>query len=235
MFPFNKTVTYLQNFLQLLYPKMCLGCGNHLSNSENVLCFICENELPKTHFHEQPENPVFKKMYGRLPVENATALFYFDKGNRVQHLMHQLKYGGKTEIGNQLGKMLGNDLKKSDAFRSVEIVIPVPLHEKRLRKRGYNQSDFFGQGIAEAMKINMLPKVVERMEYTETQTGKNRFERWDNVKEAFRLKNADDIKGKHVLLVDDVITTGATLEACGQLLMDVPDVRVSIATIAFAH
>jgi ComF family protein len=234
MFLFQKN-NYLSHFTALFYPRLCASCGRHLSASEKVLCLICEHELPRTHFHLSRENPIYKKMYARIQLEHATALFYFDKGNRVQRLIHQLKYSCQPEIGGYLGKMLGNDLKYSDIFRSAEIIIPVPLHEKRLRKRGYNQSECFGQGIAEAMNIQMLPDVIERVVHTETQTGKNRFERWENVKNAFRFKNIHGIEGKHILLVDDVLTTGATLEACGNLLISVPDVRISIATIAFAH
>lgn len=182
-----------------------------------------------------PDNPVFRKMYGRVPVENATSLFYFDKGNRVQHLMHQLKYRGKTEIGWYLGKLLGNDLHNAEAYQSIDTVIPVPLHVKKFRKRGYNQSEFFARGIAEAMKIDLTTDVLERAENTDTQTGKNRFERWENVKDAFRLRDKVSLKGKHILLVDDVMTTGATLEACALVLMQTPQIRISIATIAFAH
>jgi ComF family protein len=235
MLPVKKITTYLRHFAQLLYPKICLGCGNHLSDSETVLCIICENELPKTRFHEQPENVVYKRMYGRMPVENATALFYFDKGNRVQHLLHQLKYSGKTEVGEHLGMMLGNDIKAVASYQPISAIVPIPLHEKKVRQRGFNQSEYFANGIAKALNISVLTNVVKRIEYTDTQTGKNRFERWDNVKEAFQLENADSIKGRHILLVDDVITTGATLEACGQLLMDIEDVKLSIATIALAH
>jgi len=231
----RKQAEYLKHFAELLYPNLCMGCGNSLSDSEQVLCIICENELPKTHFHEQPDNIVFKRMYGRIPIDNATALFYFDKGNRVQHLLHQLKYSGKTEIGEHLGLMLGNDMNAITSYQSIDAIIPIPLHEKKLRKRGFNQSDYFAFGIAKAMKISVLTNVVKRIEYTETQTGKNRFERWENVKDAFQLLNCDGIKNKHVLLVDDVITTGATLEACGQLLMNVEGLRLSIATMAHAH
>jgi ComF family protein len=235
MLLFKEIAEYFRHFLGLLYPNICLGCGNHLSASEEVLCIICENELPKTNFHSQPDNAIFKRMYNRMPIENATSLFYFDKGNKVQHLMHQLKYSGKTEIGNHLGIMLGNDLKNIDSYKSISVIIPIPLHERKLSKRGFNQSEHFASGIAKAMQISVLTNVVKRIEHTETQTGKNRYERWDNVKEAFQLMNTEDIKGKHILLVDDVITTGATLEACGQLLTEVPDVRLSIATIAHAH
>jgi ComF family protein len=227
--------SYLENFVGLLFPNVCMGCGGVLSKHENVLCFICENNLPKTNFHTDADNAVFKRLYGRIPIENATSLFYFDKGGTVQHLMHQLKYNDEKEIGIYLGKMLGNYLLQSNSYKKIDAVIPVPLHEKKLFQRGYNQSECFADGIAEAMGISRLPNVLKRIDFTETQTGKNRFERWDNVKNAFELISPELVKNKHVLLVDDVVTTGATLEACAQLLMDVEETKVSIATIAFAH
>jgi ComF family protein len=231
----NIILQHLEAFVSLLFPNLCLGCGGVITAQEQVLCIICENSLPKTNFHNEKENVVFKRLYGRIPIENATPLFYFDKGNTVQHLMHQLKYRGKKEIGTYLGKMLGADLLCVEEYKSINVVIPVPLHERKLRIRGYNQSDYFAFGIAEAMKINVLTNVIKRIEFTDTQTGKNRFERWENVKNAFVVQQPDAIKGLHVLLVDDVVTTGATLEACAQHLLNIEDVKVSIATIAFAH
>lgn len=228
-------ISYLESFVGLLFPNVCMGCGGVLSKQEKVLCFICENNLPKTFFHNEVDNAVFKRLYGRIPIENATSLFYFDKGGTVQHLMHQLKYNDKKEVGSYLGKMLGNYLLESNSFNSIESVIPVPLHEKKLYQRGYNQSEYFADGIAEAMSISCLPNALKRTDYTETQTGKNRFERWDNVKDAFELINPELIKNKHVLLVDDVVTTGATLEACAHRLMDAQNTKVSIATIAYAQ
>lgn len=227
--------SFLENFVGLLFPNVCMGCGGVLSKQENVLCFICENNLPKTNFHTDADNTVFKRLYSRIPIENATSLFYFDKGGIVQHLMHQLKYNDEKEIGIYVGKMLGNYLLQSNSYKKIDAVIPVPLHEKKLFQRGYNQSECFADGIAEAMGISRLPNVLKRIDFTETQTGKNRFERWDNVKNAFELISPELVKNKHVLLVDDVVTTGATLEACAQLLMDVEETKVSIATIAFAH
>jgi ComF family protein len=231
----NITTEYLESFRGLLFPNLCMGCSGVLSKNENILCFTCENNLPKTNFHLEAENIIFKRLYGRIPIENATALFYFDKGNTVQRLMHLLKYSNKKEIGKYLGKMLGNDLVECKNFKSITSVIPIPLHEKKLRIRGYNQAEYFALGIAEAMKINAVTNVLQRLENTETQTGKNRFERWDNVKDAFVLKNESAIENHHILLVDDVVTTGATLEACAQHLTTIPNVRISIATIAFAH
>lgn len=226
---------YLESFRSLLFPNLCMSCSGVLSKNEKVICIICENTLPKTNFHLTHENVIFNRLYGRIPIESATVLFYFDKGNKVQHLMHLLKYNGKKEIGVHLGKMLGKDLAESNNFKDISTVIPVPLHEKKLRKRGYNQSEYFAKGIAEAMKISVATNILKRIENTDTQTGKNRFERWNNVKEAFTLNDKEVLKNQHVLLVDDVVTTGATLEACAQHLMEAENIKVSVATIAFAH
>lgn len=212
-----------------------MGCGGVLSKSESILCFICENNLPKTYFEKDAENVVFKRMYGRIPIQQATSFLYFDKGGLVQHLMHQLKYNDKKEIGLYLGKLLGQQLMQHSAYFNIDMIIPVPLHEKKLYQRGYNQSELFAKGIAEAMNKSLATDIISRIDYTQSQTGKNKFERWENVKDAFRLNNAELIKGKQVLLVDDVITTGATLEACAQHLMNEEDVKISVATIAFAH
>jgi len=169
---------------------------------------------------------------GRVKLENVSAYFYFSKGGKVQHLMHQFKYRGRHEIGVYFGKLYGTDLKQADSFRDVEMVIPVPLHPKKLRKRGYNQSEKFGAGLAQSMEIALESKILIRTYASETQTRKSRFSRWENVKEIFTVKEPEKIANKHVLLVDDVITTGATMEACANHLLEVEGTRVSVASLA---
>ncbi len=226
---------FIKSFAALLFPNICLSCGGQLSANENVLCVLCEYSLPKTNFHKYPDNPIAKKFWGRLPLQNATSLFYFDKGNKVQHLMHQFKYRNKKEIGNKLGLMLGTDLLKAEQYLDIACVLPVPLHEKKQRIRGYNQSEYFAAGIAEGMNVRYDTSILHRLLHTETQTGKNRLERWENVKDAFFIQNGEKIENSHVLLVDDVLTTGATLEACAQHLLEIRGIKLSVATIAFAH
>jgi len=226
---------YFSNFKELLFPNICHSCGGNLSANETVICVLCEYSLPKTNFHKHADNPIARKFWGRLPFQNATSLFYFDKGNKVQHLIHQLKYRDKKEIGNKLGEMLGNDLIMEDSYTDIKFVLPIPLHEKKQKIRGYNQSEYFAAGIAEGMKISYDTGIIYRALHTETQTGKNRLERWENVKDAFYIQNAEKVENTHVLLVDDVLTTGATLEACGQHLTEIAGLKLSIATIAFAH
>jgi competence protein ComFC len=171
---------------------------------------------------------------GRLKLEKATALFSFQKGSRFRKLLHSLKYKNKPEIGVLLGRELGAEMKKSGNFKNIDAIIPVPLHSKRLKERGYNQSEQIGHGISEILGIPQYTDVFFRNEYTKTQTRMNREERWNNVSGKFNVKNSEKIQNKHVLLVDDVITTGSTLEACGEILLQTEGLKLSIAVLAQA-
>jgi len=225
---------FLDDFVSLFYPRLCAGCQTALFKGEEVLCLSCLSDLPKTGFEKTKDNPISQLFWGRAEIKHATAFCTFDKGGVMQQLMHQLKYKGGREVGEKLGQLFGSDLLRSAPYREVELLIPVPLHPKRERKRGYNQSSEIGKGMSAAMGIPLIPGILIRNHYSATQTNKGRFERWENVKELFSLNNPDLVKGKHILLVDDVVTTGATLEACAQVLLKVPGTIVSIATIACA-
>lgn len=216
----------------MIFPKVCYACGKSLFKKEDCICTHCLYHLPKTNFHLYGDNPVVKLFWGRTSVFSAASLFSFSKGGKVQHLIHQLKYRGKKEIGNSLGKYYGNELKQTPLFSPAETVVPVPLHIKKFKSRGYNQSEMFAQGIAESMKLQLPPRALIRTTASETQTKKSRFARWKNVEEIFKVTSPEILKGKHVLLVDDVVTTGATLEACANKILEVPGTKVSIATIA---
>ncbi|HXH18090.1 MAG TPA: ComF family protein [Chitinophagales bacterium] len=229
------TAEYLNDFAGLLFPNHCQACQQPLGKGEDILCLFCQYELPQTDYHRQKENPVEKLFWGRVEIQRAAGLYFFHGKTKVQHLLHQLKYHGKKEIAHKLGRMYGGLLKESDFADDIDLIVPVPLHEKKKRKRGYNQSDFFAMGLSESLGIDWSAKILRRNVFTETQTGKTRFERWGNVGEVFKLREAKDIAGKHVLLVDDVITTGATLEACAHSLLQAEGTRVSIATIAVTH
>ena len=218
----------------LFYPKTCQICDGVLLKSERIVCLKCLHELPVTNYHLYNENPVKKVFYGRVPVENATSLMIFKKKGSVQKLIHQLKYKGQQEIGTFLGTWLGTELEKMPAFREVDVVIPVPLHKLKLRSRGFNQVEGFGKEIADALNIPYLDQVLLKKSFTTTQTIKERLARWGNIEETFILARPEDIKNKHVLLVDDLITTGATLEACANTLKQVGGVKISIATMAVA-
>ncbi len=224
----------LDDLLSLFYPRLCAGCHTALVRGEETLCLGCLADLPKTGFEKIADNPVVQLFWGRANLKMATAFCTFDKGGIMQHLMHQLKYKGRKDVAEKLGFLMGTDLIQSPPYQEIELLIPVPLHPKREHKRGYNQSAELGKGIAEAMGIAIMEGNLVRNNYSESQTNKGRFERWENVKELFGVRKPELLEGKHILLVDDVVTTGSTLEACVQVLLKVPGTRVSIATLACA-
>lgn len=226
---------YLNDFIELFFPRICLVCGTNLLSQEELVCLQCLHELPRTNFHLEERNPVAELFYGRVRIEYATAFFAFNKGSKYQKLIHALKYKGMKEVGVLLGNHFGADLVKSSFFSDVDIVCPVPLHPKKEKKRGYNQSEFIASGIASRMGKPLSVGNLVRRIYTDSQTRKGRFERWENVDGIFELSDAEEFEGKHILLVDDVVTTGSTLEACATaILAATKNTRVSIATLGFA-
>jgi len=222
------------DLFSLFFPNLCLGCGQPLVRGEVAVCSICHFHLPKTYFHNDPDNTLNRVFWGRVNLEAVAAYVYFQKGSTVQHLLHQLKYKGKQEIGFHIGKWYGQDLRYAPVFRDVELIVPVPLHPNKLRKRGYNQSRMFAEGLVSVMQARLEDKSLYRKVDSKTQTRKARYNRWENVESIFAVRNPENLRGRHILLVDDVITTGATLEACAQALLQVPGVKVSVATIAYA-
>jgi len=227
-------MNYISDFISLVFPKICAGCGNSLWKQEEVICGYCEFHLPRTNFHFDLENPVTRLFWGRAFIQTGAAFLYFNKGSRVQRLIHQLKYKGKKEIGIFLGSQYGQVLKTAPGFNTADAIIPVPLHKKKYMKRGYNQSEQFANGLNVSMKIPVENHLLIRNKATETQTRKSRFSRYENVHETFTVCNPENWMGKHLMLVDDVITTGATLESCILALNIIPDVKISIACIATA-
>lgn len=224
-----------KTLLNLLFPKVCSGCNGLLLESEDVVCTHCRHDMPFTLHHLDEENETYKKFYGRLPVEHASSVVYFHKQGIVQKLIHNLKYRGKQEIGTLIGRWYVEDIKDIEVLQSVTEVIPVPLHRKKLRQRGYNQVADFGKAIAQGLGASYNDDLLLRSTYNKTQTKKNIAARAEIINNAFDVSATDDDKNKHFLLVDDVITTGATLEACGRALLKIPGARVSIITIAYAH
>lgn len=220
--------------LNLFFPKVCFACNKHLNDNESSLCVSCRHSLPVTNFHFNNDNTVLKTFYGRVKVENATALLRFEKKGIVQHLIHELKYRDKEDIGFFLGDWLGGELSTVDAYKNIDMVIPVPLHQKKLKKRGYNQVAKFGQQIAKALNSNYKDDVLLKVTNTESQTLKTRLFRWNDTDELFTLKNTKSIENKHLLLVDDLITTGATMEACIRILNQANNVKISVASMAIA-
>ena len=224
----------LNDFIALFYPDLCLVCGNNLLKHEEYICITCLHKTPKTNCFKQRENEVSKIFWGRSKLENAAALFTFNKDGNAQKLIHTLKYEEGENVGIFLGKQLGFAIKESEFFKSIDIVIAVPLHPKKQKLRGYNQSAYLAKGIKEVLSVPINKKSLLRIENTDSQTRKKRFSRWENMMNSFDLKNSNKLMDKHILLVDDVVTTGATLEACAQKLLEIKGVKVSIVTIAVA-
>jgi ComF family protein len=225
---------YIYDFISLIFPRICACCGNSLWKHEEKLCQSCEYHLPKTNFHQDIDNPVSQLFRGRVNIETGAAFLYFNKGSKVQRLVHQLKYKGRKDLGVCLGEQYGQLLKYAPCFNSADMIIPVPLHKKKFMQRGYNQSEQFAIGLSGAMNIPVNRHMLLRTKATETQTRKSRFSRYQNVKEIFTVMHPEEWTGKHLLLVDDVITTGATMESCIQALSVIPEVKISIACIATA-
>jgi ComF family protein len=225
---------YISDFISLIFPRICAACGNSLWKNEDGLCHFCEYHLPKTNFHKDPENPVTRLFWGRVNISAGAAFLYFNKGGMVQRLVHQLKYKDRKDIGIYLGAQYGRELKLAPGFHFADVIIPVPLHKKKYMKRGYNQSEQFAIGLAGSMNIPVNRHLLTRIKATDTQTRKSRFSRYQNVKEIFAVNTPQEWTGKHLILVDDVITTGATLESCVQALGVIRDVKISIACIATA-
>jgi len=221
------------NFIELFFPRLCIACTNPLFVHESNICDLCFYHLPRTNFEKDINNPVAQLFWGRVNIEYATAYFFYNKGSRYQRILHQLKYQGKKEIGFEIGKIFGKEIMNSD-FSQIQLIVPIPLHPSRLRQRGYNQAEWIAMGIAEAMGKPLENKTVARVSASSTQTKKGRYDRWTNVEGIFRTCLPEKLINKHILLVDDVVTTGATLEACASAILSLGNTKVSVATLAVA-
>lgn len=229
------TIKHLFNdAMQLFFPHNCSGCGSDNLPETSMLCLRCISNLPYTGYEALPNNPIEDIFRGRAPIQQAASTFYFSKGHLVQHLIHQLKYKGVQEVGQYLGALMGNALLQSGRFSSIDYLVPLPLFAGKEFKRGYNQSTIICNGMSSTMQVPVLNNNVVRQLYTDTQTKKHRAERWENVEGSFAVKNPSILTGKNILLVDDVITTGATLEACAQCVQKIAGVKISLATLATA-
>ena len=229
-----KPMQIIRHFFGLIYPELCEACGESLNSDEKTFCLSCLYHLPRTNYWNEDKNPLEQMFWGRVKLEHVCALFFFGKGSRYRNLLHKLKYKGQTEIGVKLGQQLGQELKISSLYDSINVIVPVPLHPKKLYKRGYNQSEQIAKGIAQATGWELNTTALIRNVFTETQTRKTKMERWENVAEVFSVKMPEELKNKHILLVDDVLTTGATIEACVARLLEVEGCKISVATLAVA-
>ena len=225
----------LNYFIDLFFPKVCAGCHKLLLSEEMVICTNCRHELPLTHYHLDPKNEAVKKFYGKIAIEHASALLYFNKKGIVQELIHNLKYKGHEEIGTVLGNWYMEDLKELLLETPFDVVIPVPLHPKKFRERGYNQVTTFGKALAKGLKINYNDTLLYRKKYSKTQSKKNLIGRSENIENIFDVHFTEENQNKHFLIVDDVLTTGATLEACSKALLKIPGAKISIVCMAMAH
>lgn len=223
-----------QDFLALIYPRNCVSCGNSLYKHEDQICHYCFSHLPKTNFHKLPRNPVDALFYGRTPLQIASSFYLFQKKGGIQKILHAIKYKHNKELAVLVGQWYAKDLKTNTIISHADFIIPVPLHSKKYKMRGYNQSEEFAKGLSEGLKIVLNTSVLKRREFTQTQTKKSKFERWENVEDVFELKEPEIFKNKHIVLVDDVITTGATIEACCQLLQQIDGIKISVLSIAYA-
>lgn len=221
----------LNNLSDIVFPECCAGCAAPLMNRENTICLHCKEELPFTNFADEPENDTEKIFWGRVPLEAASSMIYFMKGGTIQNMLHQLKYNEQKEVGVELGRMAGKDIAASRRFSGIDLIVPIPLHQKKLRKRGYNQCSFLARGMSEVTGTPFTDEALKKVSHNESQTRKSRFQRWLNVKTIFQTTDPRLLKNKHILLIDDVVTTGATLEAAAQKLLEAEGVKVSIYTI----
>lgn len=225
----------LKNLMNLFFPLVCNGCQKILSTNEISICVTCRHEIPLTNHLKQKDNEAYNKFNGKLPVEHVSAMMYYHKRGIVQQLIHNLKYKNQQNIGTILGDWHVEDLKENDILKSVDYIIPVPLHSKRLKKRGYNQVTTFCQRISNGMQIPLNESILYRNEYAVTQSKKSLSERNSVANTTFDVRFNDSHHHKHFLLIDDVLTTGATLEACGKALLTIPNAKISIVTMAFSH
>lgn len=223
-----------KSLINLFFPAVCSGCNAFLVANEIVICTLCRHDIPLTNHHLNPDNEAFKKFYGRIPVVHASALLYFHKKGIVQQLVHNLKYRGHEEIGTVLGNWYAEDLKILSEIHTVDEIIPVPLHKRKLRERGYNQVTAFGKALSTHLNLNFNEALLFRAVYSKTQSKKNLLGRSEGIESIFDVSFSEKNHNKHFLLIDDVITTGSTLEACSRALLKIPGARISIVCMAMA-
>jgi ComF family protein len=222
------------DFINLMFPELCVVCGISLQRNEHLLCITCLHGIPKTNYHLIEGNPIEKRFWGKVPIYRATSYFFFQKGSSFQKLLHILKYKGNKEIGELMGKYAAIDLLDSPDFTSIDVILPVPLHPKKYKSRGYNQSEWISKGLSVVLNKPLDITTLIRIHENATQTKKSVFERYKNTEGIFELKDKNIFAGKHILLVDDVLTTGSTLEACVRVLLETPEIKISIFTLAVA-
>jgi len=230
----SNSMAVINDFLSLIYPRLCEACSRNLFKHEHYLCNYCRLNLPKSNYHKQSQSPLSRTFTGRVPLIHACAFYVYEKSGSVQKILHAIKYQDQKELAQFIGELYAQDLVSQEGIHQVDIIMPIPLHKTKLKARGFNQSEWFAKGLSEGMQKTLDNNSLQRVVDTKTQTKKKKYQRWENVEGIFELKEPEALYGKHVLLVDDVITTGATIEAAWQALKEVKEIKISVASIAFA-
>lgn len=225
----------LKSLLRLIYPQLCIMCNSDTPNEGQEFCVDCLINMPHTKHFKQKENLAARKFWARFPFEDAASVLNFYNYSDVKMMMQRLKYEGRKDIGLTLGLMAGKKIQHSNFFKDIDIIVPIPLHPAKQAKRGYNQAAYIGKGISEILSIPMRENVIVKNVYTKSQTRMGRMERIKNVFDSFDLIDKNGIQGRHILIVDDVLTTGATIEACARKLLEAPDIKISIVTACIAR
>lgn len=223
----------LKDICDFFFPRICICCGRILSSQEDGICVSCLASLPKTCILNTPENELERLFWGFFPIERATALYYYSKGGSVSRVLHGMKYYGRKSLCRLMGRLIGTELKDTGFLEKIDCIIPVPLHKKRLRERGYNQSELLARGVTDITDVPVDVDILIRVNNNTTQTHKSGFERWENVSGLFEVTDVNKLAGRHLLLIDDVLTTGATISACIDALKVIPDVKISVVTLAW--
>ena len=227
-------ISWLTKLLDLVAPRRCVICGNRLSPTEEQLCLPCVVHLPRTGFSRQPlDNRMARQFWGLMPIEKAAALFYFASHSDPSRAVYSLKYRGNVLMGNVLGRLMAREMAADGFFEGIDLIVPVPLAPKRLRQRGYNQSEVIARGVSDVTGLPVAPRLLSRKAFHGSQTRLHRWQRMDNVKDLFELEDACTAAGKHILLIDDVVTTGATIQACGEALKAVDGIKISVLALGF--
>ena len=227
-------MNWITRILDFISPRLCVVCGHRLAPTERSLCGVCLFHLPRTDFHQKPlDNPMAQLFWGLAPIEKAAALFYYHPHSETAQLVYRLKYNNRPDIGEDMGRVMACEFQATDFFSDIDVLLPVPLASKRLRQRGYNQSEQLAIGISDITDLPIVSKVLRRKHFQQSQTTLNRWQRQENVTDTFQLKEEHLLQGKHVLLIDDICTTGATLIACANVLKDIEDIRISVLTLGF--
>ncbi|MDR2921135.1 MAG: ComF family protein [Tannerella sp.] len=227
--------TIWNNLVNLFYPNLCLLCEKPLIEHEQQLCLHCLYDLPRANYHKRPDNPILKLYAGIPQLQKAAGFLLYEKEGKVQSLIHSFKYRNNKQLAKQLGRIAASELQTDNFFNDIDLLVPVPLHPKKERKRGYNQSEWIAQGIASFTNKPIVSDILFRTIHTTTQTSKLRYERHLNVEKIFSLHNTKSFENKHILLIDDVITTGATSLSCIETLANVPDIRISLFALSIVE